>query len=260
MRTLTVHARKGGVGKTSLVAGVAEQWAQRGARVLLVDADPQASLTRWLAADPDGPGLFAVLADGQRIADVIAPTVAEGVSIVRGSRELATLDKALAGRVGNEKKLARALQTVSGAFDAVLIDTPPALCLGVVQCLFAADAVCVPCEPSPLGLEGVRDAVALVADVAEANDGRPILAGVVASRVQSRRALVAEVLEALREAYGRDLLRATVREAVAIAEAPSHRMPISAYAPSAPVVEDLSAVAIELAKRIQLKGGRDEKA
>lgn len=160
MRILAIANHKGGTGKTATTRALGDVLAGAGFRVLLVDIDPQASLTTSCGlGDADIDSMADVLGGAQpgrlTLAKVIRP-VKDQLDIAPASLALAAVELGLNNRLGREHILAKALQGVANDYDIALIDCPPSLSLLVVNALAAAQAVLIPCQPMPVDVAGVR--------------------------------------------------------------------------------------------------------
>lgn len=161
MRVWAIANQKGGVGKTTTTLALGRSLVARGRRVLLVDLDPHASLTRafGVAAEPPPPGvadLFAV--PPSSLGGLMRPSPVEGMDFVCAQTSLATLERRSVTQPGLGLALSQALSRHAG-HDYILLDCPPMLGLLVVNALAAADRLIVPtqCEPLALhGLDGMR--------------------------------------------------------------------------------------------------------
>jgi chromosome partitioning protein len=156
---IVVAQQKGGVGKTTTAANVGALLARRGARVLVVDTDPQFALTRQVGLKRRSPGvnLVDVLAGRAAAGAAIAADV-WGLDVMPAARELAGIEMSLVAELGRELFLRDALQTVQEKYDHVVIDTPPNLGMLTVNALVCADVVLAPVSAEDeASLHGIRE-------------------------------------------------------------------------------------------------------
>ena len=154
-RILAIGNQKGGVGKTTTTLNLGAELVTRGRTVVLVDADPQHSLTTSLGVDAADQSLAEVLGDHNpgtlTVKDVI--TKANGFWLVPSDLQLASNELGLERRWGREALLKRALAPVVA--DYILIDCPPSLGLLTINALVAADRVLIPVQAEYLSLRGL---------------------------------------------------------------------------------------------------------
>lgn len=249
MRTLAFMNQKGGSCKTSSAVNLAAALGERGRKVLLVDLDPQASASAWVGAKDESRGLLEVFTGGRKLLELVQASAVPGVDVVPSSAWLVGVEKAVAGEPGAEAILRRALERLPRSWDYVFLDCPPALGLLVVSALVAADEVFVPVEASAMALGGLAALMGTVETVRARLNPSLKLAGILVCRVDSRTRLSAEVVERLRERFGKTVYRSMVRETVRLREAWSFSKPVTVYAPSSHGAEDYRAVAAEFLRR-----------
>lgn len=249
MRTLAFVNQKGGVGKTTSAVNVAAALAEEGKKVLLLDLDPQGCASAWCGVRDDGKGLLEVLSGNGSLSDLVAVSSIPGVDVVPASEWLSSADRALAGEVGVETMLRKAVHRLPKTWDFLLVDCPPALGLLVVSSLVACREVFVPVEASTMALGGLARLVQTVDRVRERLNPGLRLAHILAVRVDSRTNLARDVVDRLRERFGDLVLETVVRESVRFREAWSFGKPITTYDPRGTGAEDYRAVSHELLKR-----------
>jgi chromosome partitioning protein len=157
MRILSIACQKGGVGKTTSAINLSFGLAAIGRRVLLIDTDPQASLSLAVGINPEQDNLKDVLGGakpGRLPMGAIIKPLAEGIDLAAPGFDLAGCELDLGQRIGREGVLKRAMATVT-SYDIAIIDTPPSFGLLVLNALAASDAVIAPVTPDPLGLRGL---------------------------------------------------------------------------------------------------------
>lgn len=229
---LAVANQKGGVAKTTTVHTLGAALAGLGERVLLVDLDPQACLTWSLGLDPESLplSLHDVVLGRNKAADVLVETGA--VVLLPATIDLAGSELHLLTRTGREHVLARALSSLDGDFDTVLVDCPPSLGVLTVNGLTAADAVLVPLQCEALSHRGVAQLLDTIDDVREFTNPRLTVRGVIATMFDARTRHSREVLEDVRTRFGLDVLEPPIPKSVRFAEAPGRGRSILDHAPS----------------------------
>jgi len=158
-RVLAIANQKGGVGKTTTTLNLGAELVNRGRTVVLVDCDPQHSLTVALGVDAADNSLAEVLGDhrpgSKKVSEVIRKIRENGgrLWLVPSDIALEVSSLGMMTRIGREQLLQQALSVVRAEY--VLIDCPPSLGLLTVNALVAADRVLVPVQAEYLGLRGL---------------------------------------------------------------------------------------------------------
>lgn len=222
--TATVYAlanQKGGVGKTTSVQSIAIALAELGRAVLVVDGDPQGSLTFSLGLDPDElePTLNDVVAGKVAMVDTILQT--EHIDLVPANIDLAGAEITLLSRTGREYLMRGELADLLDSYDDILIDCSPSLGVLTINALTAADEVIIPVQAETLSHRGVSQLLETIDDVRRLTNRSLQVRGVVATMFDGRTRHAREVLTDLLARYDLELIGAPVRKSVRFAEAPA---------------------------------------
>mgnify|MGYP001824904995 CR=1 FL=1 len=240
MSITAVVNQKGGVGKTTVALGLTAALAARGARVLVVDLDPQANASTGLGVWNAERAIDAVLSEdraGAAAAAVVQAGWPDGSvpvmpSVVPSSPNLAQVEHQLHSDViGAQDRLSTALGGVADDFDEVVIDCPPSLGLLTVNALFAADRVVVVTEPAAWSSDGVEQILRNVTRIAERRGGSPELAGIVVNRLGRTRDAGYWAGE-LASNHPELVLGTAIRMRAALAESAAQSVPVAALSRS----------------------------
>jgi len=212
MHTITVANRKGGVGKSSVTTHLAAALGIRGARVLVIDMDSQASTTAMLleAIPDDAPTTTQLLLGEARLPELIRPSTRDRVDVAPACSELTQAQFAIAGKTGRETILKRSLRDVTG-YDVALIDTAPELQLATLNGLVAATHVLLPFTPDPKALEGLYTTTEAVSEIVAAELAHPQILGCVQIAYDRRLGVTEQSRDQVRAAYGSLLLETVIR-------------------------------------------------
>lgn len=232
-RVIAVANQKGGSGKTTTVRCLAAGLSERGRRVLMVDIDPQASLTEGCGIPPYGleRTVYHVLIGSARLAEIIR-TVEGGVDLAPTNIHLSAAEIQLVNMNRREDKLRHALKPVRDEYDYVLLDCPPSFGLLTVNALSAADSVLIPMTCDYYTMLGVRLLLDTVHEIQDEVNNTLRIEGIVATRYDARTLHAREILDQTKEALG-DKIRVfstIVRESVRFKESPIKGQSIITYA------------------------------
>ncbi len=235
---VAIAAQKGGVGKTTTSVNLAAAWARfAGKRVLVVDLDPQSHVNTALHAQvvPGGGALSDVFLrqTGLEVAEIATRTEIEGLDVTPLDPDLLHTEARLAGRIGKEMVLRKALEVTRTHYDLVVLDCPPNIGTLTVNALVAADAVLIPCNPAALAIAGVSGLVSAIDEVASHLNPTLDILGVLLTRVDGRSSKAnQEVMDQLEEAWGELLLPVTVGVNNCLSRAQTRGQDIYAFDPA----------------------------
>lgn len=251
MATIIATAmQKGGVGKTTTTLALGAELARCGARVLLCDLDPQSSLTEGLGIDPGTlqRSIYDVLLHPQADPSFATIHTAYGLDLLPATLALAGAELTFAGRFGRELLLRTALTQVRGAYDYILIDSPPSLGLFTVNALVAADVLLIPLQAHVYALNAMAQLETTIAMVRQLNPQLTI-GGIVVTMVDKRTSVNAAIEQAARGRYGNLVFQTTIPMNTKIVEAPAAGQPITVYAAESTGAAAYRALAEEVHER-----------
>jgi chromosome partitioning protein len=232
-RIVAMCNQKGGVGKTTTTINLGAALAELNRRVLLVDFDPQGSLSVGLGVNPHelDRTVYNLLMQRNVPADeVVLKTGIWGLDLLPSNIDLSAAEVQLVSEVAREQVLARVLDQVAADYDVVLIDCQPSLGLLTVNALTAAHGVIVPMECEFFALRGVALLVQTIDKVRERLNPALELDGVLATRYDARTVHGREVLARLVDAFGDKVFHSVINRTIRFAETTVAGEPITTYA------------------------------
>jgi len=264
MPVITALNQKGGVGKTSTCYHLAGALALAGRRVLLVDNDPQASLTQGFlgpqaARSLDPSETIAAVYEQEAMAgQVIRPTHVAGVDLLAGGRAAGSFNVPDPHRADwpLQTALRDFLADVSDAYDLVMIDCPPNLHLASWASLVASDALVVPLQPEDFGAQGIADVQESIDRVvAGPNPGLKLL-GFLVTMSNPRLSVHKGFEQPLRTHYGDAVFATTVPISTDYKEAIVQRTPVAQYKPKGAATKVMKALGEEIFARLAAADAR----
>jgi chromosome partitioning protein len=247
--TIAVLSQKGGTGKTTTVRTLTDVLRRCDLRVLAIDLDPQGNLSDYFDVPPDAEPTIADVLTGKASLSAAAHD-----DVVPASLPLAEAELALAGKMGRELTLKRALKDVSRLYDVILIDCPPSLGLLTVNGLVASDHALISAEAQHFALQGVVQVLDMVEIARDLHNDDLNWLGVVLNISDMRTVHSRETYAALKEEYGEKVFETTIRSSIAYAESAERGVSILDYRPD--LGTDYLALADELLTRLGLDAPR----
>jgi chromosome partitioning protein len=251
-RVISMCNQKGGVGKTTTTINLGASLAEFGRKVLLVDFDPQGSLSVGLGLNPHQMDLTIYNLLMQRdvsLDEVVVPSGIPGMDLLPSNIDLSAAEVQLVHEVAREQTLQRVLAPAIEKYDVILIDCQPSLGLLTVNALTASDGVIVPLECEYFALRGVALLKTTIDKVQERLNPRLTVDGVLGTMFDGRTLHSREVMQRLVEAWGDQVFHTVIRRTIKFSDSTVAGEPITSYASSSPGAEAYRQLAKEVAVR-----------
>lgn len=211
-KVIAITNQKGGVGKTTSTVNMGVGLANQGNRVLLIDADPQGSLTISLGVEnPDdldvslATVMDAVIEDETITEEVGIIHHGEGVDLMPANIELSGLETGLFNIMSREYVLKNYIDKVRQNYDYVLIDCMPSLGMMTINALVAADSVIIPSQPSFLSTKGLNLLLHSISKVKRSINPKLTIDGILLTMVDNRTNNAKDIISSLRNGVGQNI-------------------------------------------------------
>jgi len=255
-RVITVSNQKGGVGKTTTSVNIAAALARKGAKVLVIDADPQGNASTALGIDHHSgtPSIYEALLEETPLMELAqrCPDI-DSLWCVPATIDLAGADIELVSVVRREFRLHDAVKGLLAQhdvhFDYIFIDCPPSLGLLTLNAMVVSTEVLIPIQCEYYALEGLTQLIRTVEMVKQHLNPQIAVSTIVLTMYDSRTNLAREVAREVREHFPTQTLEQTIPRSVRVSEAPSYAQTVMTYDPHSTGAVAYLAVARDIATR-----------
>lgn len=258
MQVISIASQKGGVAKTTTAINLAAGLEKNGKSVLLIDADPQGSLSEALGIrDEKEKNLFTELSkeikgENSKLSDTVVVT-ASGLQIVPSSLELAWAELELVSVYGREQVFTWMLEKLETKYDFILFDCPPSVGLLTVNALVASDFILMPIQAEFLPQKAVGIFMHHLKTIQKLNRKIELL-GIVLSRYDERKTMHRETSQKLETEFAEKLFTSTIRNNIQLAKAQEAGLDIFSFDKRSNGAKDYGAMTTEFLEKIQLRG------
>lgn len=255
-RVFTVANQKGGVGKTTTTVNLAAALARNGARVLVIDLDPQGNASTALGVEhrSDTPSVYDVIITGEKMTDVVQKSPEfRDLYCIPATIHLAGAEIELVSMVAREKRLRTALDSFLSesveSFHYVFIDCPPSLGLLTINAFVAANEVLIPIQCEYYALEGLSQLLTNIQLIERHLNPSLIVSTILCTMYDGRTNLAQQVVADVRQHFPAQVLTAVIPRSVRISEAPSYGQTVISYDTFSPGSLSYLEAASEIAHR-----------
>lgn len=255
-RVFTVANQKGGVGKTTTTVNLAAALAHSGARVLVIDLDPQGNASTALGVEhrAETPSVYDVIINDEPMAQVVQHSPEfKTLFCVPATIHLAGAEIELVSLVAREQRLHTALEKFleesPEPFHYVFIDCPPSLGLLTINAFVAANEVLIPIQCEYYALEGLSQLLSNIRLIEKHLNPKLSVSTILMTMYDGRTNLANQVVDDVREHFPNEVLDTLIPRSVRISEAPSYGQSVISYDPSSPGALSYREAAAEIAQR-----------
>ena len=241
-RIIAFVQRKGGCGKTTSCLNLSGALAEEGRRVLLLDLDPQCSLSASvLNVRPGEHLLSSALIQATSLADLVRPSGLANINVIPADPDLARIELNMGLVAGRERLLRdrlRAERALLEGYDYVLLDAPPLLGFLTTNCLIAANSCILPLNPQDRSSrDALAETIASVRQVADESNYNLVIDGILLGQVKAHTSLGRKASAYMRRAWGSMVFETVIPDSIVVQEALNAHQPVTLFSKrSAPAI------------------------
>ncbi len=250
---ISVANQKGGVTKTTSAYNLSAALALMGKSVLMIDFDPQASLTLSAGYDPldFDKTICDVLKDGDVRDCIYDVSDIKGLKLIPSITSLASVELGLIQRMAREYRLKKAIDGIKDKFDYIFIDCPPQLSLLTLNAFAACDYVLIPCETATLAYYALEELKVTIKGVKEELNGDIKILGVIATLYDMRTNLDNKILGVLKENYK---VLGIIKKSVSAKKGLELGLPVVVFDPKQDIAKEYTSIAEKIVSATTVKG------
>ncbi|RME90435.1 MAG: ParA family protein [Candidatus Hydrogenedentota bacterium] len=232
-KVMALANQKGGVGKTTTAINTGSYLAELGQKTLIIDIDPQGNAGSGLGINIYDlkTSLYEALIEEIPLEKAIYHTSVENLDVIPSNIELSGLEVDLMDDPNRDQKLLNLIRPIKEQYDFILIDCPPSLGLLTLNALCAAESVLIPLQCEYFALEGLTQLLKVIRLVQKSKNPNLKMEGIVLTMYDSRTRLSAQVVQDVKEHFGKQVFDVIIPRNVKLSEAPSYGEPIGKYDP-----------------------------
>ncbi|MDR0930981.1 MAG: AAA family ATPase [Clostridiales bacterium] len=231
-KVIAIANQKGGVGKTTTAINLSSCLAERGQRILLIDADPQGNSTSGLGVSECPNTIYEVIIQKCPLHQAIYATDINNLDICASGQGLAGADIELVTEENREFRMKNAIDTIKPYYDFIFIDCPPSISLITLNALTASDTVLVPIQCEYYALEGLGYLTNTINYLRKSLNPTLNIEGVLMTMFDARTNLSIQVVEEVKKFFPRNVYKSIIPRNVRLSECPSYGQPINVYDPA----------------------------